>query len=340
MQSRVVFHADAVFEGMANKWLVEPDGFQLWIQNFRGPAVSLLLSCGEFPCGQLRQGWGKQLTVPPLRGSGLVCFLGRNGDPQATEHFFENARNIADLKTLGLQDKELLVISSKQIRFHCRTTDLTLIRSRLEAVARLFHRNTKSFPGPFIQREFDVKIGAELESDRKDSASHQFGGRLPYSVSCPACGEPASLIARICLGASLPPANKFNRRDFPVLWCLDCCDWGPLFFELSKKDVMPCVGKKKLPAKQKKFSESDLEACALSLTPLKGTGNTNLKSKLGGMPTWVQNDGTPECCMCGQGMKFVVQLANCPQISFADAGMLYAFVCPDCNVAATLIQSH
>ena len=49
---------------------------------------------------------------------------------------------------------------------------------------------------------------------------------------------------------------------------------------------------------------------------------------------------TPGCPKCEKPMAFVLQLASDARISYDDMGMLYAFVCPECKIAASLVQSH
>jgi len=135
------------------------------------------------------------------------------------------------------------------------------------------------------------------------------------------------------------PKNKYCQVDFPVFWCLDCCEWGPMFFDLSKERVIP-FGKGMLVAKALDFSKSNLGLRSVSLMPVVADKKIGRKTKLGGSPAWIQGEQIPECPKCKHGMTFVLQLASNSQISFGDMGMLYAFVCPDCKVSATLIQSH
>lgn len=39
-------------------------------------------------------------------------------------------------------------------------------------------------------------------------------------------------------------------------------------------------------------------------------------------------------------MALTLQLANDTGVSCCDVGMLSAFVCPECKIAAPLVQSH
>jgi uncharacterized protein YwqG len=64
------------------------------------------------------------------------------------------------------------------------------------------------------------------------------------------------------------------------------------------------------------------------------------KSKLGGSPSWIQMDDTPDCESCEQPMTFALQMNSDSKTSYADMGMLYVFVCPACRLLATVVQSH
>ena len=80
-----------------------------------------------------------------------------------------------------------------------------------------------------------------------------------------------------------------------------------------------------------------------------------LRSKLGGKPTWEQNDETPICKSCNQPMTFVGQIDSMEQYStenphsidsihheqdymFGDVGLIYVFFCFDCLETVSVFQ--
>ena len=83
--------------------------------------------------------------------------------------------------------------------------------------------------------------------------------------------------------------------------------------------------------------EDDLPHQPATLTPVAKAAR---KTKLGGRPGWIQNEETPDCPKCQSRMSFALQLASGKGISYGDMGNLYAFICADCEILATLIQSH
>jgi uncharacterized protein YwqG len=60
--------------------------------------------------------------------------------------------------------------------------------------------------------------------------------------------------------------------------------------------------------------------------------------RLGGRPSWIQGDETPECD-CGAAMTFVAQIEDHAGggINFGDAGAGYAFVCEQCEERARFL---
>jgi hypothetical protein len=81
-----------------------------------------------------------------------------------------------------------------------------------------------------------------------------------------------------------------------------------------------------------------------------------LRTKLGGDPDWIQGDDRPKCPRCKKEMCFVAQIdsvggdrpnnavAKDPAVAegymFADGGMIYVFLCNDCEQSISFLQSY
>jgi hypothetical protein len=265
---------------------------------------------------------------------------GKQSIPQGSIRQFCR-QNEADIIALRLGSDEFVRFIGEGIVLYATSFDINLTRERVVRLKRIFDCNSGPVPVErrFSDKEFGIKLGKTITSKEGSGARHQFGGRLHYPVRCPACAESGTLIARIGLDDPILPDEKLGRTDFPVFWCLDCAEWGPIFFDSSKQQVVP-YGKTKPTGKPVPFSDSDLEALSVSLVPVPAGKKAGGKSKLGGSPAWIQSEEIPECPKCKQGMTFVLQLASNSEISFGDMGMLYAFLCRGCKISATLIQSH
>ena len=65
------------------------------------------------------------------------------------------------------------------------------------------------------------------------------------------------------------------------------------------------------------------------------------RHQLGGSPTFIQEEEYPVCPDCGEIMSFYAQLDSLnDDFIIADCGMIYVFICFDCNEVKSLIQSY
>ena len=68
--------------------------------------------------------------------------------------------------------------------------------------------------------------------------------------------------------------------------------------------------------------------------------NIGRRHQLGGEPTFLQPSLIPKCPDCGCEMTFYGQLDSInDEFVLADCGMVYVFVCFECNTVASFIQS-
>jgi uncharacterized protein YwqG len=70
-------------------------------------------------------------------------------------------------------------------------------------------------------------------------------------------------------------------------------------------------------------------------------GEIGNRHKLGGVPEFVQREDWPTCPDCGKKMTFYAQLDSInDEFQIADCGMIYVFVCLECNTVESRIQSN
>ncbi|NFG24335.1 hypothetical protein FDF11_11650 [Clostridium botulinum] len=60
-------------------------------------------------------------------------------------------------------------------------------------------------------------------------------------------------------------------------------------------------------------------------------------TKIGGMPTWIQDAEYPQCPKCGEKMMFVGQVSMEDLEEYGE-GIYYGFICNECKIAATGYQ--
>jgi hypothetical protein len=90
--------------------------------------------------------------------------------------------------------------------------------------------------------------------------------------------------------------------------------------------------------------------------PVDYPDNLGLRTKLGGVPDWIQEDQTPDCDLCRGEMIFVGQIDSIEHDSgknplrkdclghqdymFGDVGMIYVFFCFECCKSASVFQCY
>ena len=74
-------------------------------------------------------------------------------------------------------------------------------------------------------------------------------------------------------------------------------------------------------------------------------GDLGCRSKLGGEPTWIQDEDTPKCAHCGRPMVFVAQLdsighrqKDAEGYMFGDVDLIYVFFCFDDGTTNSVFQ--
>ncbi|MCF7816574.1 MAG: DUF1963 domain-containing protein [Kiritimatiellales bacterium] len=81
---------------------------------------------------------------------------------------------------------------------------------------------------------------------------------------------------------------------------------------------------------------------AKKITPFKwASKEIGKRHLLGGSPDFIQEDKWPTCSECHEKMTFYAQLDSInDEFCIADCGMIYVFVCLECNEVASFIQSN
>lgn len=65
------------------------------------------------------------------------------------------------------------------------------------------------------------------------------------------------------------------------------------------------------------------------------------RHQLGGTPKFIQKENWPKCYSCSEIMSFYGQLDSInDDFQIADCGMIYVFLCFDCNETISIIQSY
>jgi hypothetical protein len=91
-----------------------------------------------------------------------------------------------------------------------------------------------------------------------------------------------------------------------------------------------------------KLNLEPLNEEAASLPKFKWAPNyIGTRHKIGGEPDFIQNQDWPICPDCKKRMTFYAQLDSInDDFCIADCGMIYVFVCLECNTVETRVQSN
>jgi len=266
----------------------------------------------------------------------VPVFRRTDGAPCSDDRLRAVCRSIEkDVVALQLAPGEQLLVAGDGLALSARGLDAAQAigrRTLLESMAATL-ADMRPPRSPLRREPIAVRVG-RVASKHAAPKAHRWGGAGTAATQCPACGVTAIPILRLDLRDPLLAGLGLRRRTYPVHWCIDCCDWGPLFFDLATEEPT-AIGATEPPLPTD-HEESDLMERDVTLA----TAHRKVASRIGGEPGWIQQDETPDCPRCGDPMAFVLQLAGTRDIDFCDEGRLYSFACPHCSVSATLIQSH
>jgi hypothetical protein len=279
-------------------------------------------------------------------GENLGIKVWRVGDTKAvSDQFIAEFLNTHDaiFRAFNFSEPEQLRIGQNSMALIWEGLDLAKVTERLRLLNKLMSEVCRApkperrlFESEWVLKPFSKRAGTTR------AAEHQFGGNLPTRVACATCGGHTNLMAQIDLSDSILPKTVFGAKRLPLFWCLTCLEWDPAFYDISA-DIPKPLSAQGEPIPQKKVideGEEDLPTRAATLVTIPAGKKAGQKTKLGGKPTWIQSDGTPDCPKCDTPMAFAAQLASDKHIAYSDMGFLYAFLCPECKILATLIHSH
>ncbi|MCA8941757.1 MAG: hypothetical protein KDB80_04290 [Planctomycetes bacterium] len=176
---------------------------------------------------------------------------------------------------------------------------------------------------------------------------HRLGGR-PEGVgirgipSCPNCHRALEFVMQL---DGTDPAVGLGDAGIATLYVLACsscdaCLRGAVHYHRSRTGRSLCLttSPRAIPspiATIRVGSCTDVELGAFDEHSFEGPFH-----QLGGEPVWLDEPRSVRCTECGAPMTFLVALDSDADVGleFADHGMLYAFLCVDCEEVATLVQ--
>lgn len=174
-----------------------------------------------------------------------------------------------------------------------------------------------------------------------------FGG-LGEGV-CAVCGD------RLHRLITLPaiPSILVGEKELHLLSCLSCLGWSVpvLFFKHGgggRTAPAAYCGPRKVP----EFPARGLRPTTVrfAATPKRwecqpyGESDRQNVHRVGGFPSWIQDEEIVKCPDCGRSMRFILQLdSRLPDLNggrwlWGSGGLLYVFWCGDCRIDAQMWQ--
>ena len=298
----------------------------------------------------------------PSRVDGLTLARTREGMPSTLEVFacpghgdesvsavdamLSDDRNIVSLEAMRVGKDEHLLFFNGQIELKQSMAHRELLPGRIAVLSEMFHRlvgpETKTIlceqPRPLQA----VPRRAHPEPPPSAILCHG-GGAVSSMPLCRNCNIHMQRIARIDMKASGIDVSGMGDRHIEVPACLNCdAISSPCFIRVSGEG-MEILDQ----AKGQSFADftSPLEQywfVAASRHMDSDDQGSEPKHQIGGKPSWVQSSYVPRCFTCGKYMAFLAQFDTDSRVDlqFEDDGMLYVFLCVQCEVMATFAQSH
>ena len=326
------------YRGMACLVWVFASGTTLWVQNYRGGDAALSYQIeDEDRVGVVRSDELRSLStkLEPFWSERFPVYCRIYSDKVHETSAFVGA-NESDLRALCLERYEWLVVTAKQIRMRSLLTDVEATVDRLDHIATIFARTSRPLPKPIINKPARLRPRAATSAAPAPPYAHALWGQPACAVECPGCQQPIHRIAVLDTADPILAPLGWPWPRLEILMCLRCSMFaGPSWVRHEE-------GRVAIVAQEDAAWVDDVDPLApigfdLVVPSRSPSGRIH---KLGGRASWVQADDTPQCPVCRAPMAFLLQLASTHHFSFADEGMLYAFVCPPCRVTATLVQSH
>lgn len=167
----------------------------------------------------------------------------------------------------------------------------------------------------------------------------------PHEASCRWCKRQLTTLLDIDLSHPLLGFLGLDGERLRIMTCDVCTCYGMIFTRvdwLGASEWFPGnTPPEYLPADSSDWDRLREDALLLSKIPRQPTESADRNmpisfSQIGGYPSWEQDAEYPICPSCQRKMAFVAQLSN--EDYERGEGIYYAFLCPECRIAATHYQ--
>lgn len=167
-----------------------------------------------------------------------------------------------------------------------------------------------------------------------------------HDEKCKCCGGDLTNLFSFDLTNSLLDFINCNNKKLNIPTCHVCNCYGPIYMDI---DTSGTAHWSELNTKPEYLGDVSDDEYIILKNPLRISkvkrscfhASSELLettfSQVGGHPTWIQDAEYPKCPKCSNHMKFIGQI-DWADIEEYGEGIYYAFVCEECNIAATNYQ--
>lgn len=163
---------------------------------------------------------------------------------------------------------------------------------------------------------------------------------------CPWCNSPLMVLFEFDLSHPSLEFLKLSGKKLRIATCDICTCYGTIYTEIDgegnykwscfneKPSYLPDMdSEEKIQYNNNLVLSQEKRSCYHAASPYV---QTNI-SQIGGHPTWLQDAEYPKCPKCNKSMKFIGQIDGGDVMDYGE-GVNYAFICEECNIAATNYQ--
>ncbi|MCR3759229.1 DUF1963 domain-containing protein [Clostridium felsineum] len=163
---------------------------------------------------------------------------------------------------------------------------------------------------------------------------------------CPWCNSPLIVLFEFDLSHPSLEFLKLSGKRLRIATCDICTCYGTIYTEIDgegnykwssfnkKPSYLPDVeDEEEIQYNNNLVLAQEKRSCYHAASPFAQTSI----SQIGGHPTWLQDAEYPKCPKCNKSMKFIGQIDSEDVMEYGE-GVKYAFICEECNIAATNYQ--
>ncbi|MDS0524715.1 hypothetical protein NNC19_03420 [Clostridium sp. SHJSY1] len=191
----------------------------------------------------------------------------------------------------------------------------------------------------FFKECYGVKVGQHKKEDSVSFIEKHNG-------KCKWCGRNLNSLLKVDLNDEKMKFLEIEGKTLNLVTCDNCACYGNVYMDVdfygrsrwSSYNITPEYLPKDIDLEDYDYDKS---ICIEDEIKNKNYGISQFvegyKSKIGGLPTWIQDAEYPKCPKCGEDMIFIGQVSMEDVMEYGE-GIYYGFLCKECKITGTAYQ--